>query len=237
LPEPTSPAPTVARLAAEKDYAPWSLRRADGALAGIAVDVTLAACKRAGLTCDIVEMAHTDLLPALGRGDVQGIITGLHLTPVVLASYDATRPWYRSSARFFMKVGTELSGADPRSLAGRRIGVVKGSLHETFLNSAYGRSAIIPEADAASLMAAVQSGTVDVGFADSLHVKAWLTSPFAAACCVLLAEPFVDAATISRPLAMLIRRDAEGLRNRLDDALDAMDVDGETAKLFERYFP
>ncbi len=118
-----TPLPTL-KLLAEPDFAPWSFTLDDGTLAGISVDLARAACTEAGLTCEVTATPFTDLLPSLLKGDGDVIISGLRLNTDLMTNTALTKPYFRSMGRFMIRRGTQVAGADPRSLAGRRVGVV-----------------------------------------------------------------------------------------------------------------
>ena len=60
---------------------PLNMRRRDGQLIGLEVDVVGALAGSMGLAPRFVEMPFAELLPALERGDVDLVISGLTITP------------------------------------------------------------------------------------------------------------------------------------------------------------
>ncbi len=230
------PLPAV-RLLAEPDFAPWSFTQEDGTLAGISVDLARAACSEAALTCEIMPTPFTGLLPGLQKGEGDVIITGLRLNSDLMANTALTRPYFRAMGRFMMRRGTQIPAADPRSLAGRRIGVVKGTAHEAFLKAHYGKSQLVPEEREAAMYEALRTGALDVAFGDSLRMSFWMNSDGARKCCTGLGGAVVDAETFSRPLVYVVRQDKAAIRDRLDEALDTLEENGTTASIFARYLP
>lgn len=230
------PLPTV-RLLAEPDFAPWSFTLDDGTLAGISVDLVRAACTEASLTCEIVATPFTNLLPAMQKGDGDVIVTGLRLNSDLMANTALTRPYFRAMGRFMMRRGTQIAASDPRSLAGRRIGVVQGTAHEAFLKSYYDKSQLVAEPREAVMYEALRTGALDVAFGDSLRMSFWMNSDGARKCCVGLGGAVVDAETFSRPLVYVVRQDKAAIRDRLDEALDTLEENGTTASIFARYLP
>ncbi len=230
------PVPTV-RLLAEPDFAPWSFTLEDGSLAGVSVDLARSACAEAGLTCEIIPTPFTSLLPAMQKGEGDAIITGLRLTSDLMTQTALTRPYFRAMGRFMIRRGTQIPAADPRALAGRRIGVVQDTAHEAFLKSHYGKSQLVPETSEAAMYEALRTGALDVAFGDSLRMSFWMNSDGARKCCSGLGGAVVDAETFSRPLVYVVRQDKAAIRDRLDEALDALEENGTTASVFARYLP
>ncbi len=57
------------RLLADGDFAPYSFQSSSGAPAGLTVELALAACKEARMTCTVATRPYAELLPALARGE------------------------------------------------------------------------------------------------------------------------------------------------------------------------
>jgi len=231
-----TPLPTI-RLLAEPDFAPWSFTLDDGTLAGISVDLARAACTEAGLICEVSATPFTGLLPALLKGDGDAIISGLRLNNDLMTNMALTRPYFRSMGRFMIRRGTQVAAADPRALAGRRVGVVGGTAHEAFLKAHYDKSQLVAQPDEATMFEALRTGSLDVAFGDSLHMSFWMNSDGARKCCAALGGAVIDTETFSRPLVYVVRADKAAVRDRFDEALDKLEESGTTASIFARYLP
>ncbi len=230
------PLPTV-RLLAETDFAPWSFTLEDGSLAGISVDLARAACTEAGLTCDVLPVPFTNLLPSLIKGDGDVIVSGLRLNHEIINGTALTRPYFRSMARFMIRRGTQIEGADPRSLAGRRVGVVTGTAHEAFLKKFYDKAQLVVQPSESAMYEALRTGALDVAFGDSLHMSFWMNSDGARKCCMNLGGAVLDSDSFSRPLVYVARKDKAAIRDRLDEALDQLEDKGTTGEIFRHYLP
>lgn len=225
------------RLLADENFAPWSFKLEDGTLTGISVELARAACLEAGLTCSLVPLPHSQLLQRLNAGDGEMIVTGLKIDQHIIASAAATKPYFRSMARFLMLKGTELNDVDPRSLAGRRIGVVINTAHHVFLAKHYSRSALVIFESPAELFDALRLKQLDAAFGDAIAMSFWSTSANAQGCCVPLRGALLDEATFSGPLVFVARRDLSNLRDRIDDALDRLESKGASSDIFMRFLP
>jgi polar amino acid transport system substrate-binding protein len=234
-PQPATAVPL--RLLAETDFAPWSFALEDGALAGISIDLVRLACIEAGLTCEITASPFTALLPTLRRGEGDAIVSGLRLSPALVAEAAVTRPYFRALGRFMIREGTQIESADPRALAGRRVGVVRATTHEVFLARHYGKAQIVTYQRETEMYEALRTGTLDVAFGDSMRMSFWMNSDGARKCCTALGGAMIDPETFSRPLVYVLRKDKAAARDRLDAALDRLEEKGETARIFARYLP
>jgi polar amino acid transport system substrate-binding protein len=236
-PRSTTPAVSTVRLLAETDFAPWSFTLEDGTLAGISVDLAKTACDEAGLTCEVLPTPFTSLVPALMKGQGDVVVSGLRLNPGLVEGTAVTRPYFRALGRFMIREGIAIATADPRGLAGKRLGVVQGSAHEAFVLKHYGKSQIVRHDRDSQMYEALRTGALDVAFGDALRMSFWMNSDGARKCCVALGGGVIDGETFSRPLVYVARKDMGTVRDRLDEALDRLEEKGETAKIFARYLP
>jgi polar amino acid transport system substrate-binding protein len=227
----------IVRLLADKDFAPFSFVAADGSQAGLSVELAREACAELRLACEIVALPFSELLPALERGDGDAIVTGARLDASIFAKADSTRPYFLSTGQFFIERDTTLSDTTTRTLGGKRLGYVRGTLHGAFIEKYYARSALTPFETTAAMFESLKARQLDTAFSDSLFAQFWLNGPSAAACCIPLGRAFVDRATFSRELTFLARKDRKNLRESLDFALDRLEEKGLTAKVIARYVP
>jgi polar amino acid transport system substrate-binding protein len=224
-------------LLADQDFAPWSFVSEDGNLAGISVDLARAACAKAGLTCSVEPSAFTALQPALQKQDVAAVVTGLRLDTSALNEVLVTRPYFQSLGRFVVRAGSPLAAPDTRTLAGRRVAFVANTAHALFVETYYPRSALMPFATPQEMLEAVRTGQVDAAFGDSIQLSYWVKGGASRACCAFLGKSFLHRESFSRSLFFTVAKNQKQLRDRLDDALDKLEGDGTTAKIFARYLP
>jgi polar amino acid transport system substrate-binding protein len=225
------------KLLTDIDFPPFSFENPDKTISGIAVDMALAACAELKLSCQLIPKSFSELLPALKNHEGDVIINGVRLSSDILKIASATRPYYFSSARFLTRTGMVFTQPDMPTLAGRRIGYVKGTSHAAFLEKYYHKSALTPFNDENALLESLRTANIDAAFTDSLHAAFWLKGTNAQKCCVNLGESFIDRQTFSRSMSLVISNDLPNLREAFDYALDRMQEKGITAKIFERYIP
>ncbi len=233
----SSPPKGVVRLLAEPDFAPWSFALDDGTMSGISVDLALLACEEAGLACEVLPTHFPDLIGKLLDFEGDAIISGMRISTEMETGLALTRPYFRSLSHFAARNGAGLAGADPPSLAAKRLGFVDGTLHGLFLQKYYGSSTMMPYRNEAELFEALRTGAIDAVFADTLRLGFWMKSEAARNCCVALGRPMVDMETITRPLVFMMRSNGAALRDRFDAALDTLDDTGRTGEVFKRYLP
>ncbi|MCA3561983.1 MAG: transporter substrate-binding domain-containing protein [Aestuariivirga sp.] len=225
------------RLVADEDFAPFSFRSRTGSPAGISVEIAIAACEEARLACTVEVRPFAEILPALQRGEADVAVTGPRLDAKTLAAARMTRPYFRLMGRFAVNAASTLDVASAASLAGRRVGVVKDTVHARWLAAYYASSRIATFDDLAKAGAALKASEVDAIFGDNLQVIYWVAGEAAADCCRLLGGAYSDFDYFSRNLAFLVRSDRPELAQALDYGLDKAQSAGATAKILRTYVP
>lgn len=234
---PALPEQLAVKLIADEDFAPYSFRSRTGSPAGISVEIAIAACEQARLACTVEVRPFAEILPALERGEVDVAVTGPRLNANTLAASRMTRPYFRIMGRFAVPNTSTLDTASVSNLAGRRIGVVKDTVHARWLTAYYASTRITPFDDLAAAGAALKGGQVDALFGDNLQVIYWVAGEAASGCCRLLGGAYSDFDYFSRNLAFLARRDKPELAQALDYGLDKAQAAGSTAKILRTYLP
>lgn len=235
-PQPAPPEGEI-RLLADRDFAPFSFQSSSGAPSGLTVELALAACKEARLTCSVETRPFAELLPALGRGEAEAILTGPKLDEAAFAAAVATRPYFRQMGRFAVAAGSEIAQADAEVLRRRQIGVVKDTLHARWLEAYFSASRIVTFPSLAEAGTELRDGKLDAIFGDNLQVIYWTAGEVAAGCCRLLGGAFSDWDHFSRNLAILVRRDRADVLASLDYGLDMAQKSGATARIISAYVP
>lgn len=234
---PGFPQGTTIRLAADVDFPPYSFRSRSGVPAGLSVELALAACAEIKVKCEVALKSLPELLPGLMIRDYDVIVSGPRIDEKALAQAIMTRPWFRSFGRFAVQSGSPLKGTDARSLAGRRIGAMKGTSHAGWLQTYYGASELLTFDSDAKAQEALRIGAIDALFGDNLRLIYWITGAASRGCCKLLGGAYSDFETFSRNVAFLVRSDRADIRDALDVALDRMQANDTTEKIFNTYVP
>ncbi len=224
-------------LLTDEDFAPFSFRTGSGAMAGISVELAIAACAEIQVKCQFVAKPYAELVPALEKKEGTVILAGPAATPELLQKFDKTKPYFASSAEFLVRTGSSLQRPDPKSLAGKRLGFVKGTDQEAFVEKYYSRAALTPFEDAPLMLTALRSGGLDAAFSDSLTAAFWLKGTDARSCCVVLGQPITERGGLSKGLAMIVDKSRPDVTAAFDRALDVLDEKSESAKIFARYLP
>lgn len=234
---PALPPETTIRLLVDADFAPFSFLSASGAPAGLAVELALAACAEAKLRCNVEAKPFGEILTALQNSEGDVVVTGPRLEDATLRQSLMTKPYFRTMGRFAVQTGNPLTEADPQSLSGKPIGVVKDTVHARWLEAYYADSEIVAFDDAVAAGEALRTGKVQALFGDNLRLIYWVSGDAARGCCRLLGGAFSDFDYFSRNLAFLVRRERPELRAAFDYGLDMAQKQGLTARIIKAYVP
>jgi polar amino acid transport system substrate-binding protein len=225
------------RLLADEDFPPFSYRDSSGALTGFSIAMANAVCDELKITCQFSAKPYDALLPALAAGDADALIAGMRLTPQLLESVDATRPYYRSLGRFAVKQDNTAALADENALADKRLGAVAASVHEAYLKAHFGDATLTAYADMAAAGKALQAGEIDAFFADAAALMFWTLAPASENCCRLAEGAYVDTDSLSPGMSFLVKRGDTRRKALLDHGLDRLESSGVQAVIFRRFFP
>lgn len=237
MPAPQAALPKTLTLLTDEDFAPFSFKTADGHVNGIAVELALAACTELKIQCQVKPLPFSGLLGALSAKQGNLVIAGPIANASTAANYATTKPYYFSFSQFIGRTSTNFPGQDEKSLAGRRLGFVKGTQQELFLKAHYDRANLVPFTGTDTLFESLRTGGLDLAFIDSLQATFWLKGPDARDCCAPFGQSFVDRSTFTHGMVMLTRTEDAGLRDAFDYALDQLQDKGTTSKILANYLP
>ncbi len=229
--------PNKLTLLADDDFAPFSFKAIDAKPAGISLQLALEACTQLKITCEVKFLPYAALLQALRQKQGDIVVGGPKVENALAQGLVATKPYFLSLSRFLGRSGVNFPGVDSKSLAGRRLGVVRASGQEQFLQKNFSRSSLVAYETNTNLFEALRTGGIDLAFVDSTVAGFWLKGEDARGCCVGIGAAFVDKATITRSLAMFMRPEDKALQIGFDYTLDQMQENGTTAKVLQAYLP
>lgn len=225
------------RLMADEDFPPFSYRDSAGALTGFSIAMANALCDELKITCQFSARPYDALLPALAAGEADALIAGLRLSPELLQTVDATRPYYRSLARFAVKQDSPIILADETALEDKRLGAVAGSVHEAYLKANFEDVMLTAYADMAAAGKALQAGEIDAFFADAAALIFWTLAPASDNCCRLAEGAFVETESLSPGMSILVKPGDTRRKAVMDHGLDRLESSGVQAVIFRRFFP
>ncbi|MEM1371426.1 MAG: transporter substrate-binding domain-containing protein [Pseudomonadota bacterium] len=221
----------------EREFPPFNFFDEDGILTGFNVDLVRAICLEMNRTCDISAASWDTLFPTLNRGGTDAVIAAHAVTPKAVAQVKFTEPYFRTPGRFATRRDAANFEATPEGLEGRRIGVVRGSVHEAFLKRFFLGSRIVLFATPEEVRAALSARRVDAVFEDGISLAFWLNGTLSRQCCTFRGGPYLEPLFFGDGLAIAVKQGNDKLRAELNTALSAVRRSGRFQELVSRYFP
>lgn len=140
-------------------------------------------------------------------------------------------------ARFVRNLAAPVDGKTAAALAGRPVGVVKGTVHEAMLAAFFPalKAQTFDTKDA--LLAALKERKVDAAFADALQLSFWVSSPASDKCCALFDGPYLSEHFLGEGMTIMQRQKDSVLTSAIDHALATLSRNGRLQEIYLRYFP
>lgn len=246
-PAPTAPVaeePEAARhlvFLTEGDYPPFNYRESSGELAGFDIELARALCGKLQAECGFALRPWNDLVPALKGGEGDAVIASMLIPVPGRESPGAddgvvfTASYYSTPGHFAARRNAVPPAATASALAGRRIAVQAGSVHQAFALTRFPNATLAPYPSVERARKALAEGEADLVFADRNTLLRW-TSGEAGACCRLVGPDYADPAYFGAGAGIVLRAEDEDLRDRMNQALSALVAEGVHARISAKYF-
>ena len=124
------------RIGVEGAYPPFSWKEADGSLKGFDIDIAYALCEEMDRECTLVEQDWDGMIPALLARKYDAIVASMSITEKRKKRVDFTAKYYNTPALFAAAAGSDLE-ISPAGLAGKTVGVQRGTTHQCFMEKIY----------------------------------------------------------------------------------------------------
>ena len=132
----------VLRIGVEGAYPPFSEKTASGELIGFDIEVANALCEKMGRKCELVEQDWDGIIPALLAKKYDAIVASMSITEERKKRVDFTDKYYNTPAKFVAAENSGLSDS-PDALAGKRIGVQRGTIHQCYMEKKFPNAELV----------------------------------------------------------------------------------------------
>lgn len=229
-------APALAlNVCVEGAYPPFSQTSPDGSIVGFDVDIANALCTEMGETCEMVKVDWDGIIPALLEQKCDAIVASMSITPERKEVIDFSKKYYQTPAMFVAAKDAGLTDT-PEGLAGKVVGVQRGSIHHDFMTKIFPdvQLSLYGSQDEAYLDLA--SGRLDAVMADSVAVdQGFLQTPegegFA-----FFGQAYAIPEIHGEGMGIGVRKEDADLRDRLTAAIQAIRTSGEYDAIAKKYF-
>ena len=210
-------------------YAPFEFhvtQNGKDKVVGFDIDLGQAIADALGVKLVVEDMAFDGLLPSLVTGKVD-FLPGLAATPERKQNVDFTIPYHKSTQLLIVRKGEEKAFPAKSTLAGKTVGVLKGSIQSQTLAKHYAKAKPAELGKISDLIMSLKNKKVDAIMLDqtpaALTVKA---NPDLSLCGV----KFTLSAEDDPGSSVLIRKNNDDLKTVMNETLKRVMHDGSLKK-------
>jgi polar amino acid transport system substrate-binding protein len=220
------------RVGLSGNQPPLNMRNKQGEIIGLEVDLMNALAQSMGLEARFVTKPFADLLPALEKGEVDLVISGMTITPERNARVAFAGPYFISGKSVLTKSKTiaRVDSATELDDPNRTYAALAGSTSEKFVKEALPKAKLVPTQDYDSAVQMVIDDEVEAMIADfpicTLSVLRYPEAGLRA-----LATPF----TIE-PLGIALPADDPLLLNLVENYLNTLEGTGLLTRFKAKWF-
>ncbi len=223
------------RIATEGSYPPWSFKDSQGTLQGWDVDIANALCEKMQARCQIVAQDWDGILPGLMARKYDLIVASMAITEQRRQRVDFSDKYKETISRFIARKGAP-SDVDAAALAGKRIGVQRGSIQAAFLTQNYRTSDLkfydTPQAAELDLVA----GRVDYILGNMVtYFVGFMKTPEAKD--FAFTGPDLKGGLLGEGNGIAVRKGDAQTLSKVNAALAAIRADGTYDRITAKYFP
>jgi len=156
------------RVGTSANQPPFSMKDKDGNLMGYEIELATLLAKSIGVEVKFVEKNFSDLLPALEKGEVDVVMSGMTITPDRNLKASFVGPYIISGKSVLTKSATltAIDEASDMNESSITLVALKGSTSEMFVNNWLSEAKLTTVADYDAAVAMVRNDQVDAMFAD-----------------------------------------------------------------------
>jgi lysine/arginine/ornithine transport system substrate-binding protein len=226
------------RYGVEAEYPPFESKNAAGELEGFDIELGKAICQAAALKCSWVESSFDALIPGLVAKKFDAINSAMNITDQRRKSIDFTQPIYRIPSQLVGKAGDGME-ATPDGLKGKTIGVLQGSIQETFAKEHWEKHGVtvVSYKDQNMAWADLLNGRIDASLVMSAAGQAGFLSKPQGKGFGFIGKPVSDDTILGSGIGFGLRQGDDATKAQLNTAIDNVRADGTITKLAAKYFP
>ncbi|MDW3206672.1 MAG: ABC transporter substrate-binding protein [Alphaproteobacteria bacterium] len=223
------------RIGVEGAYPPFSEKTESGDLIGFDIDIANALCAEMKVECTLVEQDWDGIIPALQAKKYDAIVASMSITADRKKVVDFTNKYYNTPAKFAAKDGM-FDSDTAEALAGKRIGVQRGTIHDDYLTSTYANSEIVRYGTQDEVYLDLTAGRLDAILADSLAIDEGFLKTDAGKGYSFFGTDHNDPEYFGEGAGIAVRKGEDDLRNKLNDAIATIRSNGTYDEIRKKYF-
>lgn len=223
------------RWGTEAGYRPFIYKTSDGELTGLDVEIGNAICEKLNATCVWVEQDWDGIIPGLLGNRYDGIVSSMTITEDRRRVIEFSDPYYAIPAGFVGKLDAGLS--DDETLAGKTIGVLRGSTHASFIINERPDVTVREYPSQDEVWLDLAAGRIDASFVNQIAALEGFLSTESGEGFGLFGEPYTDPAVAGSGMGVGLRQADTELREMINGAIKEIYADGTFRELNAKYVP
>lgn len=222
------------RFAVAAQFPPFQSRNQHGQLAGLNIELGNALCIQLNVRCTWVDQVLVENFPALEARQFDAIM-GMAPTLKRRQRVNFTDNIYPITTRLVARKTSGLKPT-PRSLKGKRVGVLVGSNREAFALSKWAPKGVIVKAFWRNdeLIRSLLAGDIDATLQGTVEIREALLDTADGQVFDFLGPP-VSTELLGNGVAIALRKPDTALRSALNHALEQLKQSGEYQRIIEPY--
>ncbi|MAY72641.1 MAG: nickel transporter [Halomonas sp.] len=225
------------RFGVDVPTAPMEYRLPNGELTGFDIDLGNALCDHLSLECEWIVQEWSGIIPGLLSRKYDAIMSSMTINESRRETVLFSDPYIKPYSAWFGGVDLELDKVDSETLAGRTIGVQRGTLQDSYVTDTFGSVADINRYSTTSdMIMDIKTGRVDLIFLDHPAGVATLLNDSDEYRVVgeLVNEP---VKYFGEGFGIAFRQRDEALADKFNLALSELRQDGTYEAIYDQYFP
>lgn len=220
--------PGQIRVASLGDAKPYTFTDESGEFTGFDVELFTDVAGRIGID-DVVFTGQdfSGLLAAVANGQFDVGVAAIGITEEREQTVDFSDGYLAGYLTVMASPDAEIADAD--DLAGKRLGVVQGTLQEAYAVKNFTDTELVRFPDNNAAISAVNSGSIDAHFLDYEAAKEYAEQ--------YGLENAIDIPSFDAPAGFAIAEGNDAFKDALNEALHAAMEDGTWKELYQKWFP
>ncbi|GAA5108786.1 transporter substrate-binding domain-containing protein [Bartonella jaculi] len=221
------------KLATEAAYPPFSYVDSNNELRGFDIDISYALCKKMNVECTISNQDFDGIIPGLLAKKYDAIIASLAPTKERLQKIDFTDAYYHTALAVIVTKDSEVKEISAEAFKGKNLGMQSNTTQAAYAEDHYASEGVNIKLypTAIEVNHDLLSNRLDIAIFDKLKALDWLENE-GKNCCKLLGT--LEEAKF--PIAIALRKNNNDLKNKFNEAIKEIRLDGTYEKIMKKYF-
>lgn len=209
------------------DYPPFEFVDENGKYDGFDIKVMEEIARRLGVTVEWQDIAFDGLIGALQAGKIDAIIAAMSATPEREQQVDFTQNYFLGGDAILVAEGSNVNITEPQDMANYKIGVQRGTIHETWVKENLSGAEVSSYERAEQAIMDLKSGRVDIVAMDYYASLAFVNQGG-----IRLA---LKTDLAGEHMAVAVREGSVELRDKLNEIISQMQAEGVIDQLAVQY--